>query len=238
MDLKPSRRRPSGPEAFDSESALAIELRRILMRLARRIDLDRPQALMVTSAELGEGKSLFCLHFSLVLAHHLRKRVLLIDGDTRRPVQHEKFHVPRAPGLAELLAAANGESAPAAAPLRTRLEGLDFLPAGSTGNSPSRLLRSGRFRAVVSRLQADYDLILVDAPPVVPVSDPVQLLEGVDGVIFLVMAGRTHREVVRRGLEILQGAGATVVGVVANNLAEVLPYYFSRRYYGYEPDRR
>lgn len=231
-------RRNVNPDAFDPESALAIELRRILIRLSRKIDLERRRSLMITSAELGEGKSLFALHFAIVMARHLRKRVLLIDADTRRPVQHQMLQVPRSPGLAEMLAAANGEAARKGAPLRTRMETLEILPAGAAGESPSRLFGGGRFRDVMAGLMPLYDLAIVDAPPVVPVSDPLHLLEGVDGVLFLLMAGRTHRDVARHGIDILKGAGANIVGVVANNLVEVLPRYYGRKYYGYEQSRR
>jgi Mrp family chromosome partitioning ATPase len=67
----------------------------------------------------------------------------------------------------------------------------------------------------------------------VPVSDPLQYVDAVDGVIYLVMVGRTPRDIVLRGAQILQGAGANILGVVANNFSEVLPYYHDRKYYGY-----
>jgi len=88
---------------FDIESPMAIELRRIMIRLGRKLDLDRKRSLMVTSAERGEGKSLFSLHFALVLAYHLPSRILLIDADVRRPVQHTVFQHPLSPGFANLL---------------------------------------------------------------------------------------------------------------------------------------
>lgn len=88
---------------FDVESPMAIELRRIMIRLGRKLDLDRKRSIMVTSAERGEGKSLFSLHFALVLAYHLQKKILLVDADMRRPVQHTVFQVPLSPGFAELL---------------------------------------------------------------------------------------------------------------------------------------
>jgi capsular exopolysaccharide synthesis family protein len=219
-----------GGPLFDIESPLAIELRRIMIRLSRNLDLDRKRCIMVTSAELGEGKSLFALHFSLVLAYHLRQRILLIDGDVRRPVQHTVFQVPRSPGLAEhLMADGSGVAA-----RNTQLPNLDFLPAGTAGQHPSRLFSGGRFRRAIRHFHETYDLIILDSPPVVPVSDPLHYVEAVDGVIYMVMAGRTPRDVVLRGVEILRGAGANILGVVANNLSEVLPYYYDSKYYGYE----
>jgi Mrp family chromosome partitioning ATPase len=83
---------------FDIESPMAIELRRIMIRLGRQLELSDKKTIMVTSAERGEGKSLFSLHFSLVLAYHLPARILLIDGDVRRPVQHRVFDEKLSPG--------------------------------------------------------------------------------------------------------------------------------------------
>lgn len=214
---------------FDIESPLAIELRRVMIRINRELDLERKRCIMVTSSERGEGKSLFALHFSQVLAHHMQKRILLIDGDMRRPVQHTIFHTDRGPGLAELL---RGEG-DGLKPTGTLLSNLDFLPAGRAGENPSKLLQAIRVRTVFDRLKADYDIVILDSPPVVPVSDPLQFVDVVDGAIYMVLAGRTPRDVCERGVGILRSVGTNIIGVVANNLAEVLPYYFDHKYYGY-----
>jgi capsular exopolysaccharide synthesis family protein len=224
------RKHKSGGGLFDIESPMAIELRRIMIRLGRQIDLERKRALLITSAERGEGKSLFALHFALVLAYHLQKKILLLDADVRRPVQHTVFQVPLSPGFAELLAG----TLPMKEAIRpTKVKNLGFLPAGMGGGNPSRLFSGDRVRDTVRELQEFYDIVLLDSPPVVPVSDPLHYLSGVDGVLYLVMAGQTHRDVTQRGVEILRSAGANILGVVANNLAEVLPYYYDRKYYGY-----
>lgn len=224
------RKRESGGGLYDIESPMAIELRRIMIRLGRQLDLDRKRAIMISSAERGEGKSLFTLHFSLVLAYHLQKQILLIDADVRRPVQHTVFQVPLSPGFAELLSG----SLPVKEAIRpTKVKNMDFLPAGLGGGNPSRLFSGGRVAEIVRQLHQTYDIIILDSPPVVPVSDPLHYLEAVDGVLFLVMAGLTHRDVSQRGVEILRSAGANILGVVANNLAEVLPYYYDQKYYGY-----
>jgi tyrosine-protein kinase Etk/Wzc len=230
--VKKSRRRKSeGGALFDIESPLAIELRRIMIRLSKTIDFDQKCCLMVTSAERGEGKSLLALHFSLVLAYHLKQRILLIDGDVRRPVQHTIFSVPHSPGLAECLA--TNEPDPNIKPLSTKIPNLYFLPAGMAGNHPSRLFSGHRFRTAIQNFKREHDIIILDAPPVVPVSDPLHYVEAVDGVLYIVMAGKTSRDLVSRGVEILRSVDANILGVVANNLGEVLPYYYDQKYYGY-----
>lgn len=219
---------------FDIESPLAIELRRVMIRLNRELDLDRKRTIMVTSSERGEGKSLFSLHFAMVLANHMRKRVLLVDGDMRRPVQHTVFGIKKENGLAEMLA---GSEAPKPRP--THLDNLFFLPAGVAGEHPSRLLGEERVRDVFTKLKQEFDLIVLDCPPVVPVSDPLQFVDIADGALYLVMAGQTSRDIAKRGIGILKSVGTNIVGVVANNLGEVLPYYFDHKYYGYgEKTRR
>ncbi len=226
----PTKSRHQASGLFDIESPMAIELRRIMIRIGRQLDLDRKRAIMITSAERGEGKSLFSLHFSLVLAYHLQKEILLLDADIRRPVQHTVFQVPLAPGFSGVLA---GDLDPAKAPRKTKVSNLHFLPAGDVGGNPSRLFSGSRVAEVVRKLHERFDIVVFDSPPVVPVSDPLHYLDAVDGTLYLVMAGQTHRDVAKRGVEILRSAGANVLGVVANNLAEVLPYYYDRKYYGY-----
>jgi len=210
---------------------MAIELRRIMIRIGRQLDLDRKRTIMVTSAERGEGKSLFSLHFSLVLAFHLPRRVLLLDGDIRRPVQHTVFQSDLTPGFSDLL---KGEASVEEAARSTKVKNLDFLPAGEGGSRPSRLFGGHRVRSAIDQLHKVYDIVILDSPPVVPVSDPLHFLEAVDGALYLVMAGQTPKDLSKRGLDILNDAGANVLGVVANNLAEVLPYYYDQKYYGYE----
>ncbi len=215
---------------IDIESPMAIEMRRIMMRIGRQLDLDRKRALMVTSAERSEGKSLFCLHFSLVLAYHLPRRVLLMDGDIRRPVQHTVFQAECSPGFSDLL---QGEAAVADVVRPTKVKNLDFLPAGESGGRPSRLFGGSRVRDTIEQLHKVYDVIILDSPPVVPVSDPLHFLDAVDGVLYLVMVGQTPKELSKRGVDILENAGANILGVIANNLGEVLPYYYDKKYYGY-----
>jgi len=216
---------------FDIESPMAIELRRIMIRLGRKLDLDRKRSLMVTSAERGEGKSLFSLHFALVLAYHLPSRILLIDADVRRPVQHTVFQHPLSPGFANLL---SGEAKISQTVRPTKIKNLDFLAAGDAGGHPSRLFGGHNVRDLVADLHKTYDIVLLDSPPVVPVSDPLHYLDGVDGCIYMVMAGLTHKDLSKRGIEILKSAGANILGIVANNLGEVLPYYYDQKYYGYD----
>ncbi len=209
-----------------------------MIRLGKMVDLADKKTIMVTSAERGEGKSLFSLHFSLVLAYHLSHRILLIDGDVRRPVQHRVFDETLAPGLVDLLDIPAGSRDKLPAKIgevvrHTPVKNLDFLAAGKAGGHPSRLFGLDNVKHVLDQLHRTYDLIILDSPPVVPVSDPLHYLDAVDGVLYMVMAGQTPRDLSARGINILKSAGARIFGAVANNLSEVLPYYYDQKYYGY-----
>ena len=200
LELRGTRMPDQGTrKLFDIESPMAVELRRIMIRLGRRTDLDRKRGLMVTSSQRGEGKSLFSLNFSLILAYHLQKRILLVDGDVRRPVQHGVFQVPLAPGFTEALRgdlravrgrAADQDREPALHAGRRRRAAI---PAGCSADPGAR--RWSR------NCTGTYDIVIIDTPPVVPVSDPLHYIDAVDGVIYLVMAGMhaaRHRDAGRR----------------------------------------
>jgi len=120
----------------------------------------------------------------------------------------------------------------------TQVKNLDFMPAGKAGGHPSRLFGGHNVRDLVEEVHKTYDLVLLDSPPVVPVSDPLHYLDAVDGVLYMVMAGSTNKELSKRGVEILNSAGANILGAIANNLGEVLPYYYDQKYYGYGKDKK
>jgi len=230
--MAPGFKLDGGKLSIALDTAIAIELRRIMLRLDLSIDLSRNRCLMITSAERNEGKSLFSLHFAHTLATHYDRKVLLVDGDLRRPTQHRVLEAPRAPGLAEMIAD------PTITPgvLETGMRNLYVLPAGKPRGEISRLLSGDNLSAAFLKLRERYELIVLDAPPVIYVSDPLQLARVSDGTVMMVMVGRTPQDVCRRGIDIMRDAGVNVLGAVANNLGQVLPYYYDRKYYGYDED--
>ena len=96
------------------------------------------------------------------------------------------------------------------------------------------VLIPGRLREIFEELKFYFDFIVVDVPPVIPVSDPVIIAGEVDGTLLVVRAGSTPKDVVKRSLNFLRNAKVNLLGVVLNNLDEVLPYYYSAHYYGYK----
>ncbi|MGH2569999.1 MAG: CpsD/CapB family tyrosine-protein kinase [bacterium] len=217
-------------EDFDPEAPETTEFRRMLTRIARGGQGANLGTLLVTSAERGEGKTTSASLLALVAALHRGLRTCLVDADLHRPRIAKLFEIPGAPGLAEIL----GDGLPISSALHpSRHEALKIIPAGRRRPFPSELLVPSRLGAVFTELKRTFHFIVVDAPPLLPVSDPAVLSREVDGVALVVRAGRTQRDVAQRAKKILSDAGANVLGAIVNNADDVLPYYYGHTYYRY-----
>ncbi len=220
-------------DIFDQESPIATEMRRLYSNI-RHVDGKNPKrSFLVTSAERGEGKSTVASHLALTVARFRGKKSLLIDADLRRPKVHQIFDVPKEPGLFECL---NGEIDPLEAVKDTPIENLKIIPAGRRVKSPAHLFEGDIMTEIFEKIKFYYDIVIVDSAPVIPVSDPMLISSVLDGVILVMLAGRTPRNVSLRAKNILLDANANLLGVVVNNMSEVLPYYYDYRYYGYSED--
>jgi non-specific protein-tyrosine kinase len=180
--------------------------------------LDSPiRTLLVTSAVPTEGKSVTASNLAVAFAQAGR-RVLLVDADLRRPSVHGIFAAPNHAGLTTLLR--NDAVSVDAVAVPTEEPRLSVLTSGPLPPNPAELLGSQRFRTVLERLQDRYDLVLIDSPPLKAVADPAILASFIDGTLLVVAANATHRATARAGREALTKAGARILGVVLNRLAE------------------
>lgn len=175
-------------------------------------DLDhRNKRLLVTSAVPLEGKS--CISSNLALAFGQMERVLLVDGDLRRPTLGRYLGLdPETPGLTDLLSG-QAEHARVIQPIA---EGVDFLPVGKAPPNPAELLTSERFRRTLDELAAGYDRIVIDSSPCQPVSDTLLLAQHADAGIFVIEHDSTGLHVVRGALKRLQQSRIRMLGAVLN----------------------
>jgi len=187
------------------------------------------KTLLISSALSEEGKTTTSANLAVVCALE-GKRVLLIDCDLRRPRLHKVFRVPQSPGVAQVLRAGLD---PATAVRDTSFPGLSFLPAGRHTDETTDLIGSERMRALLAMLSENFDVIIIDSPPVLGVADAVALGPLVDGVLMVVGAGTTDRHAVEQALGQLAGAGARVVGAVLNDSRGEVERYGNNDYYGY-----
>ncbi|HER43616.1 MAG TPA: polysaccharide biosynthesis tyrosine autokinase [Candidatus Eisenbacteria bacterium] len=217
-------------EIFDQESPIATEMRRLYSNIRHGHSKRDMRSFLVTSSHRGEGKSTVASHLALTVARFRGKKSLIVDADLRRPRLHDIFDVPQEPGLAECL---EGKLDPLDAVKETPEENLKVIPAGRLLKSPAHLFEGDVLSEIFEKIKFYYDIVIVDSAPVIPVSDPMLISSEVDGVILVILAGRTPRNVAMRAKKILEDADANILGAVVNNLSEVLPYYYDYRYYGY-----
>ena len=216
---------------YDVESPEASEFRRLLHNMNGVKAGKEKRTVLVTSSVVSEGKSLITSFLAITAARHKGRKTLLIDFDLRRPTIHKLFNLAREKGLAEILSEG---LAVRTAIRQTSLEKLDILTAGKHLQNPSDVINGPTIHSILEELKFYYELILIDSSPVVPVSDPLLLLDEVEGAIIVVKAGSTPKGVVQRATGLLARQKDKILGVVVNNLAQTLPYYYNHKYYGYD----
>lgn len=204
--------------------AFSEALRMVRTNLAFFCEQDRPRVILVTSTSRGEGKTLLATNVAVALAH-ARQRVLLVDGDMRRPRLHSIFDVERGPGLADLLtSSAKGDTV-----LReTRLANLTLLPAGTEPTQTADLLGFDPITQMLSTLDRQFDWVIVDSPPVDAATDACLLAHRVARVLFVVAGRKVSRRAARTAIDRLSAAGADFVGAVLTRMhqqpQDYLPY--------------
>ena len=181
----------------------------------------------VTSAVEGEGKSTLLVNLALAEAN-AGARVLVVEGDLRRPRAAGYLGLPDGDGLSGLLAG-RGELADVVRP--GPVERLEVLSSGPLPSNPYELVESDRMDAVLAAARERYDLVLVDAPPLLPVADGLALARRADSVVFVVRAGATGGALVRRAYEQLETAGLKHVGVVLNGVTTAVEGQYSGYYH-------
>ena len=195
----------------------AAEAYRTLRTSLEFSSLDHPiHSLLVTSPAADAGKSLTLANLAAVMAEGGRK-VILVDGDLRKPALHQIFGASNELGLSDLiLQEGNLDAVPLQA---TGVQSLHLLTSGRMpqNQTPSVLIGSARMGAVVIALVGQADLVLFDAPPVIAVTDAALLAARVDGTLLVIRAGSTQREHVLRAKALLEKVNAHLVGAVLTN---------------------
>ncbi|MFA0733877.1 MAG: hypothetical protein OGMRLDGQ_000377 [Candidatus Fervidibacter sp.] len=226
MRLMTSRR-----GAAEAIRTLRSNLRFLILRQSSD---GKMQTFLVTSAVKGEGKSFISTTLAIAFAQ-TGKRVVLIDADLRKPDLHRIFGLDGDVGLANVLR----DAAPLeSALLPTQLETLKLLPAGvlpkdSDAATPAELFSSEAMQHLLQRLKERFDIVLIDTPPMMAVTDPSILAPMTDGVLLVVELGHVSRSAVQEVKEQLELAQAKLLGVVINKASRKRGYDYYRDYYYY-----
>jgi polysaccharide biosynthesis transport protein len=192
----------------------------------------RGQVILVTSSVSGEGKSMLSSNLAIVCSQRGR-RVLLIDGDLRTPVLHHELNLQATLGLSTLLSDENANDPAAAIKVPfPRIPNLSVLPAGPVPAYPAELLASDRMAELVRIFRSQYDFIIIDGAPVLPVTDSALLSQYADFTVVVARHNVTDRRSLERTCQILRSQGVRRLGMVLNGVRVSGAEQF--RYYGYK----
>ena len=236
-----------GVVVLERPNSPLAEAVRSLRTSIQYLGVDQPiKLIVVTSSMPGEGKSLVATNLAAMFAQ-ADYRTLLVSADLRRSSIDDAFGPqPASPGLTGLIAPVkrgsagrssngNGASEPEAARaiVKTPVNNLLLLPSGPTPPNPAELLGSGRMSALLVDWSASADVVIIDTPPLLAVTDAAVLAARSDGVILVASVNETGRDSLKHSVTVLEGTGARLLGVVANKVpVSGKGAYYYAGYYG------
>lgn len=216
----------------DSRSSLAEAYRQLRTSILLSTAGHAPKSLLITSSLPSEGKTTTATNTAISLAQTGAK-VLIIDADMRRPRLHSVFNIENGDGLSTILSAELTEKEILNVIKQDEGTRLNLLTSGPIPPNPAELIGSEQMANLLKLLQNHFTHVVVDSPPITSFTDGVLIASMVDGVILVVHAGKSSRQVVRRARQLLQDVGAKIFGVVLNNvnLRSQDNYYYYQSYY-------
>ena len=207
------------------EGSLGAEKFRFLAVRLRQLRQSRPlKKVLITSTIPQEGKTTVATNLACTLARKKQQKTLLLEGDLRRPNLARQFGFGKIPGLCEWL---SGQTETINI---YRLQGLGLwvLPAGSAPQNPLELMQSGKLSALMEQLEAWFDWIVIDSPPVLPLADASLWSRLADGVLLVTRKGTTEKQQLQRGLEAIEKS--KLLGALVNSSANAAHSDYYERY--------
>lgn len=220
----------------DHRSGVSEAYRSLVTNLRYSTATGLPQILCVTSSREGEGKSTTARTIARDIAG-IGKRVLLVDMDLRRPTLHRKLTMPNASGLTDLL---TGNKSFDDVLLRSEIDNLDLITGLPTPPDPALILSGEGVPAFLAQARERYEVVIIDSPPLLGLSDAVILATHADGVLFVIDGSAFHRGAVKSALRRLALINANILGVVLNRFEPRVGddeyAYYAYNYYNYRSD--
>ena len=210
----------------------AEKFRLLRVRLRNLREHRNLRSLVITSAVPNDGKTLVAMNLAVALSKHTDEKVLLLEGDLRKPMSGQRLGINKAPGLGEW---AQQDEHISRFIYRFEQMQLWILPAGSPPDNPVTILQSPRFLDTYEQLARAFDWIIIDAPPLIPMADVSYWSRHADGLLLVVRKGNTPKPILKKGLETLDNP--KLVGVVLNDVEEVESSYYHNYYYSKKETR-
>lgn len=189
---------------------------------------DSMQVIMVTSAGAGEGKSTTIANLAVTYAQ-MERSVILVDADMRKPTEHHTFGVSNRYGLSSYL---SQQSPLEDVMQQTNVPGLTVIPSGPIPPNPAEMVASKRMSGLIAELREQYDVILIDTPPLLAVTDAQIIATKSDGVLMVIDYGKVKRDIAIKAKSNLDKVGARILGVVMNNVKRKSSEAYYYYYYG------
>ncbi|MER1984840.1 MAG: CpsD/CapB family tyrosine-protein kinase [Solibacillus sp.] len=213
--------------SVNPKSVIAEQFKIIRTNLNFSMPQENLRSIVITSTQMSEGKSTISSNLGVTYAQ-AGKKVIFVDADMRKPTVHHTFGLKNTTGLSNLLIK---ELKMNDVIQQTNIENLDVVTSGPIPPNPAELLTSSELKVLLEELKQSYDLVIFDAPPVLPVTDAQIISNIMDGTVLVVNSGETEKEGVLKAKELLEKSKANLLGVVLNNVTlEDNNYYY--RYYG------
>jgi tyrosine-protein kinase Etk/Wzc len=220
------------PDSVPSEAFRALRTR---IQFSR-INTESLKSILITSSAPQEGKTTIAVNLAGSFAHS-KKKVLLIDCDLRKPSVHKLFNRDKVPGLIDFLV---GNAKLDEVLIKSEIPNLSLILSGTIPPNPAEMLDSQEMRNFLKKLRDQYDLIIIDSPPVIAVTDSEILTSMVDGTILIVSSENTEIDMMERSVELIRRENTQFLGTVLNNFSYKSGYgsYYKYYYYYSRPDTK
>jgi len=220
------------PDSVPSEAFRALRTRVVFSKLAK----DSLKTILVTSAAPKEGKTTISINLAGSFAL-TNKKTLLIDCDLRKPYIHHIFKSNKSPGLIDYLI---GDVLIEEIIKPTEINNLEFITTGTIPPNPAEMLDSKEMKELLAKFRSEYDIIIIDSPPIIAVTDSEILSNIVDGTLIVVSADTTEIELMERAVELIKRENTQFLGTVLNNFSYKSGYgsYYKYYYYYSSPEQK
>ena len=206
----------------DTNSYISEQYKSIVTKLLGHGEAPAIKSLVIASSQSGEGKTTTVCNLASTLALNFDKKVIIVDGDLRRPGVHKYFSLESKPGLSDALE--SGENYRKFT-FKTQIENLFVMPAGKTTKAPTTLLHSENMAELHKTLTEDYDIVIYDTSPVLNTADAQALGTFADAVLFVVQADKTPKHMIDEALATLKDTDAEPDACILTNSTKKLDYY-------------
>lgn len=208
---------------YQPKGAVAEQYRTLRTNLKRINKVVQVKSIVMTSSIHNEGKTTTSVNLAVAMTYEIGKKILLVDCDLRKGRLHTVLGLNNIKGMSNYL---EDEADLADIIKKTPIPGLHLVTCGYVPINPSEILGSNKMIEFLEQAKQEYDFIILDAPPVIPLTDAAVLGTSADGVVIVAQSGRTKREVIKQTELLLTQAGCNIFGYVLTNVEYYIPSYY------------